>query len=201
MEKIDCIQIVKDLRDKKYLEEKKRAIKQAEEGTNLLEKCVLLRVYTSPQSTDAEKLIKKDLNIQNAGDNISGDGIKNGIKYEIKVSLHDEKCKVNIRQIRPHHDVDYYIIVALNLFEGENGKAYIFKIPSDVVYDLVVDYGGYTHGTVAKNGVITKESIKDKNKLYEYSLSPDPNSEAGNKSKRLWEEFLKYEQNYKEDEF
>lgn len=201
MEKINCNQIVEDLRDKKHLKEKKDAIKQAKDSKDLWEKCVLLRVYTSPQSTDAEKLIKSDLELSNALCNNSGDCIKNGTKYEIKVSVHDEKCKVNIRQIRPHHDIDFYLIVTFNLYEGTKGKAYIFKIPSNIIYDLVVDYGGYTHGTVSKNGIISKNSIGDKSKLYEYSLSPDPNAENGNKSKKLWNEFLKYEVNYSKHEF
>jgi hypothetical protein len=106
MKSIDCIEIVKGLRANKFLEEKELAILQATESKDLWEVCVLLRVYTSPQSTDAEKIIKKNLQINNAKDNISGDGVKNGIKYEIKVSVHDVNCKVNIRQIR-------YIIILI----------------------------------------------------------------------------------------
>ena len=110
MLKIDCDKIAKDLRDENNIEIKKKAIKKAEESKDLWEKCVLLRKFTSPQSTEAEKLIKLDLDLKDALDNISGDGIKKGVKYEIKTSLHDVKCKVNIRQIRPHHDIDFYIL-------------------------------------------------------------------------------------------
>ena len=201
MKKIDYKKIAKELKDKKHLEEKETALKQAKESTNLLEKCVLMRKFTSPQSMDAEKLIKNDLQIQNALDNKSGDGIKNNVKYEIKVSVHDEKCKVNIRQIRKHHSIDFYIIVSLNLFKGENGEANIFKIPSNIIYELVEEYGAYTHGTVSKNGKISKESLKDKKMVYEYSLTADPNAKEETKAKKLWNRFLEYKVDYKKELF
>jgi hypothetical protein len=201
MKNIDCEEIVKGLRANKFFEEKESAIIQATTSKNLWEVCVLLRVYTSPQSTDAEKIIKKNLQINNAEDNISGDGVKNGIKYEIKVSVHDVNCKVNIRQIRPHHNVDFYIIIAFNLFGGSKGEAYVFKIPAEVIYELVVDYGGYTHGTVSKNGIVTKESISDKNTRHEYSLTADPNATYGTKSRKLWDRFIEYKVDYTKDSF
>lgn len=201
MKKNDCEEIVKGLRGNKYLEEKIEALEQAKASKDLWEKCVLLRVYTSPQSTDAEKIIKRDLEIKNAEDNNSGDGIKNGLKYEIKVSVHDVNCKVNIRQIRPHHNIDFYIIIAFNLFGGSKGEAYVFKIPANVIYELVVDYGGYTHGTVSKNGIVTIESISDKGTRHEYSLTADPNAADGTKSKRLWDIFLEYKVDYIQDSF
>lgn len=201
MTKFDYKQIVKELKDKKYLEDKKNAIKQAQESDILLEKCVLMRVYTSPQSTDAEKIIKNDLEIKDPLDNISGDGIKNDVKYEIKVSVHDEKCKVNIRQIRPHHNIDYYIIVSLNLFKGDNGEANVFKIPAKTIYQLVAEYGGYTHGTISKNGSVTKESLEDGSKLHEYSLTADPNASEETKSKKLWNRFLEYKVEYTKESF
>lgn len=201
MPNIDYKQIVKELKEKKHLQEKENALLQAKKSKNLLEKCVLMRVYTSPQSTDAEKLIKSDLEIGDSLDNISGDGLKNNVKYEIKVSVHDEKCKVNIRQIRPHHNIDYYIIVAFNLFKGENGEANIFKIPAEVIYELVAEYGGYTHGTVSKNGVVNMESIEDKNKLHEYSLTADPNADEKSKSKKLWNRFMEYKVEYTKESF
>lgn len=201
MTKIDCIKIVKEIRDNTILKEKKQALKQANESDDIWEKCVLLRAYTSPQATDAEKLIRNDLNIGPPLNNTSGDGCKNGVNYEIKVSVHDTRCKVNIRQIRPHHNVDYYIIMTLNIFGGDLGEAYILKVPSEKLYELIPEYGGYTHGTVLRNGIITPESILDKEKDFEYSLSADPNALEGTKSRKLWNELLKYQVSYKEINF
>lgn len=201
MTKIDCIQIVQSIRSNKLVLEKQQAIKQAYESDYIWEKCVLFRKYTSPQSTDSEKLIRHDFNIGNPADAVSGDGMKNGVNYEIKVSIHDTKCKTNIRQIRPHHNVDFYIIMAFNVFGGDRGEAYVFKVPSEKIYDLVLEYGGYTHGTVKRNGVITAESIRDKSTDFEYSLSADPNANDNSKSKKLWDELMKYSVPYSADSF
>jgi hypothetical protein len=199
--KIDCVEIVKGLINESNAEYTAQSLKQARDSKILWEKCVLLRKFTTPQSTDAEKLVRHDLKIERPLNNTSGDGIKNGIKYEIKVSLHDKRCNVNIRQIRPHHTVDFYIIIAFNLFEGELGKSFIFKIPENEIYKLISNYGGYTHGTVEVNGIITLSSILDKTNKFEYSLSPDPNATKGTKAYTLWEEFLKYEVEYHENNF
>ena len=201
MTKIDCIQIVKSIRSNKLVLEKQQAIKQAYESDDIWEKCVLFRKYTSPQSTDSEKLIRHDLNIGNPADTVSGDGMKNGVNYEIKVSIHDTKCKTNIRQIRPHHNVDFYIIMAFNVFGGDRGEACVFKVPSEKIYDLVLEYGFYTHGTIKRNGVITAESIRDKTTDFEYSLSADPNAPNNTKSKKLWLELLEYSVPYSNELF
>ena len=201
MTKIDCIQIVKSIRSNKLVLEKQQAIKQAYESDDIWEKCVLFRKYTSPQSTDSEKLIRHDLNIGNPADTVSGDGMKNGVNYEIKVSIHDTKCKTNIRQIRPHHNVDFYIIMAFNVFGGDRGEAFVFKVPSEKIYDLVLEYGCYTHGTIKRNGVITAESIRDKTTDFEYSLSADPNAPNNTKSKKLWLELLEYSVPYSNELF
>ena len=201
MIKINCTQIVENIRSDKFVLEKKQAIKQAYESDNIWEKCVLFREYTSPQSTDSEKLLRHDFNIGRPVDAVSGDGMKNGVNYEIKVSIHDTKCKTNIRQIRPHHNVDFYIIMAFNVFVGDRGEAYIFKVPSDKIYDLVLEYGGYTHGTVKRNGVITAESIRDKSTDFEYSLSADSNASNSSKSKKLWIELMEYSVPYSKDSF
>jgi hypothetical protein len=199
--KIDCTQIVENIRSNKLVLEKKQAIKQAYESDDIWEKCVLFRKYTSPQSTDSEKLLRHDFNIGKPVDAVSGDGMKNGVNYEIKVSIHDTKCKTNIRQIRPHHNVDYYIIMAFNVFGGKRGEAHVFKVPSEKIYVLVFEYGGYTHVNVKRNGVITTESIRDKSTDFEYSLSADPNAANSSKSKKLWLELMKYSVPYTKDSF
>lgn len=198
---MDCKQIAKQLINESVTTYKLEALKYASQSTDLWEKCVILRKYTSPQSTEAEKLIRGDLKIGKPVDNTSGDGMKNGLNYEIKVSVHDKKCNFNIRQIRPHHNIHYYILVVFNLFEGEYGKAYILKVPSKKLYELVASYGGYTHGTVDDNGDINLESILDKSNFFEYSLTPMPNNNDGTKNKQLWLELLPFEVEYKPENF
>ena len=53
--------------------------------------------------------------------------------------MHAKNSKLNFVQIRPDHNVDYYIFIAYNMYENENiGKGHIFKIPSNNLYELIV---------------------------------------------------------------
>lgn len=94
-------------------------------------------------------------------------------------------------QIRPDHNVQYYILVCYNLFEGEIGKDYIFLIPSNILYSLIPKYGGYAHGTIERLGEITKYNLFGNN--FEYALRPNPEKQNSTKPKKLWKEFLKYQ--------
>ena len=202
MSQIDCNSIVRKMRKNMFANESELiALKQAQNSNDLWEKCVLLREYTKPQQHKAEKLVREDLQISKPIDSISGDGQKNGVNYEIKVSVHAADCKLNIRQIRPHHNVDFYIIVFFNLLGGKQGEAFAFKVPSNDLYELVYQYGGYTHGTKAKNGSITRASIKDKSRDFEYSLSADPNSADSTKSKQVWKALSHFKVPYHPDSF
>lgn len=180
--------------DKKNL---KKVIDKIDTYKTLTQKCIIVREYFVPQSTLFQDIIMKDLDIKKPINEISGDGCKNKINYEIKTSVHAKKSKINFVQIRPDHNIDYYILIAYNLYDKNSsiGKAYIFKIPSEILYELVIKYGGYAHGTCNKLGKITKNNIKGRN--CEYALRCNPNS----KNKKLWNEFLKYEVNYDKYEF
>ena len=118
--------------------------------------------------------------------------------YEIKFSGHDKNCKFNWVQFRPDHNIDYYILIGYNLFEGTVGKAYNFKIPAEDLYQLIIDYGGYAHGTNRELGRITKDNLKGRN--CEYALRINPNN-LGNKSKELWEKLQTYITPYHKDNY
>jgi len=186
---------IRDLKDKKYI------LEQIKSTTTLTGKCILARNYLTPQSTDLEAICKKDLDIGNALNSTSGDGHKNGVNYEIKASIHANKSKINFVQIRPDHDIHYYIFIAYNMYDDADtttGNAHIFKIPSQIVYDLIVRFGGYAHGTCAALGKITSDNIKSRN--CEYALRCDPNAKKG-KSFDIWNEFMKYKVEYNPDNF
>lgn len=163
-------------------------------------KCILSRNFLAPQSTIVESVWKRDLGIGNALNETSGDGHKNGINYEIKTSIHAKKSKLNFLQIRPDHNIDYYILIAYNINGEDNdkGNAHIFKIPSHIVYNLICRYGHYAHGTCTELGNITPDNIKGRNR--EYALRCDPNARKGKKFE-LWNEFLKYEVEYNSNNF
>jgi hypothetical protein len=167
--------------------------------TTLTGKCIMARSYLTPQSSDLENICKHDLKIGQSLNNTSGDGHKNGINYEIKSSVHAKNSKLNFVQIRPDHNVDYYIFIAYNMYENDNiGKGHIFKIPSNNLYELIVNYGGYAHGTCDKLENIRIDNIKGRN--CEYALRCDPNAKKG-KNLELWNEFIKYEVEYNADNF
>ena len=140
-----------------------------------------------------------DLLINKPNNETSGDGCKNNINYEIKVSLHGKQSNLNFVQIRPDHKIDFYIFIGYNMYNNNTlGKGYIFKIPSDSLYELIIDYGGYAHGTFKKLGKISQDNLKDRN--CEYVLRCDPNAKKGKKYD-LWNELLKYEVEYKHSNF
>lgn len=183
----------------KETKDKEHILEQIKNENTLTGKCILSRKYLSPQSTDLEIICKNDLDIDNALNSTSGDGHKNGINYEIKASIHANKSKINFVQIRPDHNIHYYIFIAYNMYENNTiGNAHIFKIPSHIVYDLIIRFGGYAHGTCSVLGKITKDNIKGRN--CEYALRCDPNAKKG-KNFELWNEFMKYEVEYNPDNF
>lgn len=181
-----------DTKNKQYILEKIGKQK------TLTGKCIMARKYLSPQSTDLEKICKIDLKIDDPINETSGDGHKNGNNYEIKASIHAINSKLNYVQIRPDHNVDYYIFIAYNMYtKNDIGQAYIFKVPSNIVYELIVLYGGYAHGTKSALGPITNENIKGRN--CEYALRCNPNTKKG--KSLLWEELKKYEVEYNAENF
>jgi hypothetical protein len=194
----DLLEAVKQMKLRET-KDKKHMLAEIMKAKTLTEKCILARMSLTPQSTDLETICKKDLGIGNALNSTSGDGHKNGINYEIKASIHASQSKINFVQIRPDHDIHSYIFIAYNMYENETiGNAHIFKIPSHIVYDLVVRFGGYAHGTYTALGNITSENIKGRN--CEYALRCQPNAKKG-KEFELWNEFMKYEVEYHPDTF
>lgn len=162
---------------------------------NLLTQCILCKHYLSAQqwSSILENKIKEIFDIKQKINSTSGDGVINKNNIEIKVSLGDTKGTFSFVQLRPGHSIKYYIFLTYNAYESELGKIYWFLIPSNDLYKLLQLYGSYSHGTIEKNGKITLENISKK---YEYSLRPNPIKK--DKSKKLWDELLKY--NKTEDE-
>ena len=163
--------------------------------------CLCAREYLSSQSTTIEDFIKEQLLIEDKLNETSGDGHKNGDNYEFKVSVHGKEQKFNFVQIRPRHNIDYYIFITYNIYNNDDlGEAHIFKIPSENLYNLLPEYGGYAHGTMELQGEITNESIY--NNEYEYALRVDRGiKKKDSKAHKLWNELLKYEVTFKCQDF
>ena len=198
---MDYQQLVKEMRETEKPLSQTQIIDIINKASTFTEKCILTKKYLTPQSTTMEQIIKKDLEMNDKKNQTSGDATKEGTNYEIKYSGHAKESKWNFVQIRPDHDVQMYLLLGYNMYDecDENlGKGYVFKVPAETMYDLIIKYGGYAHGTVDKLGKITKENLKGRN--CEYALRCDPNSKKG-KSKKIFDELLKYEVTYSPSNF
>jgi hypothetical protein len=141
---------------------------------NILYKCILCKKYLSSNQWGPmlEKYIKELFLLKKPKNNTSGDGCSmNNKKIEIKVSLGDSNGQFNFVQIRPDHDIDYYILMCYNVFDDELGKIYWFLCPSGELYKLLPEYGSYAHGTITKLGKIEPHNIYGHN--HEYALRPN----------------------------
>jgi hypothetical protein len=198
---MDFKQLVKEMREKEESLSTKEIEDIIDKARTFTEKCILIKKYLTPQSAITEKIIKKDLKMENKINQTSGDARKNSNNYEIKYSGHAKKSMWNFVQIRPDHDVQDYVLLGYNMYDESDkdiGKGYVFKVPAEKMYNLVINYGGYAHGTVGKLGKITKDNIKGRN--CEYALRCDPNSKQG-KNKEIFDELLKYEITYSDSHF
>ena len=108
--------------------------------------------------------------------------------YEIKASNGGkENNKFNYVQLRMNHNCEYiltaYYICYHNL---ENlGELFIFKLNKENLKSLIVNYGGYAHGTIGELGKITIEDLNDVTNQKEYAIRP----KYGDK---CWNELLEF---------
>ena len=104
-----------------------------------------------------------------------GDCTRNGLFYEIKSSMCINTNQFNFVQIRVAHHIQYYILSGYHLNDTNDikgGTCYVFKIPHDVMLEIVLAYSQYAHGTIEVLGKITRESIHDPNNTKEYAVRP-----------------------------
>ena len=158
--------------------------------TNLLHKCIYCKKYLSSNQWGPllEKHVKKIFFINKPINNLSGDGnSKNNKNIEIKISLGQKNGQFNFVQIRPDHNIDFYIFMCYNMYDDKIGKIYWFLCPANKLYKLILLYGEYAHGTKEKLGDINSNNMFGHN--YEYALRPNPISK-GIKN-QLWNKLIK----------
>ena len=183
---LELTTLVKEMRQRSGHKEK------CKREQDLLTKCIYCKRYLSSQEWSGimETYIKGTLGIEPSKNNNSGDGFKNNKNIEIKVTLGAEDGQFNIVQIRPDHDVHLYLLVCYDMYEGEKGQVYVILLTAAVMYELVLKYGGYAHGTVSKLGKITELNMFNRN--LEYALRPNPRTNTTNKPYKLWCELLNH---------
>ena len=138
--------------------------------------CVIRRLSSQQFGPLLEQYVTNKYNFtKNKAKDCTGDCNKQGKSMEIKVSTGgNSRNKFNYVQLRPFHACDEYILTAFHLsFENvmTNGDFYIFKIPKQDMNTLIVNYGGYAHGTVKKLGSITHASLTNTSTM-EYAIRP-----------------------------
>lgn len=152
---------------------------------------VLAKTFLNPQAYGAvlEAWAKNFLGMTKVTDKLSGDLHSKGKNYEVKCSVSSKTGSFNYLQIRPHHQIDEYILINYSI---ELDEVIWIKIPSKKLYELFPDFGGYAHGTEVTHGKITMESIAENiEKQYEYVLRPNM-EKPGTKPHKLWIELSKY---------
>lgn len=134
--------------------------------------CVIEKISAQSYGPLLEKYIQNKFGYSKTkAEKCEGDCSKGGERFEIKVSLGGSTHKkFNYVQIRPSHSCNFYIFTAYHLAEENlhtEGELYIFKIPGESLKSILVEHGGYAHGTVKEHGKITKDGL-----LKEYALRP-----------------------------
>jgi len=148
--------------------------------------CVLNNISAQQYGPLLEKyiLLKNNFKKNSAAD-CNGDCSKDGKNAEVKASLGGAKhTKFNWVQIRVSHDINYYILTAYHL-TTENveteGELYVFNVPKSEMIPLIVQHGGYAHGTIKEYGKITADLDQTK----EYAIRPT----YGDK---CWKDFMRF---------
>lgn len=184
--------------DVEYMRNKISKIDDIKKEKKILRKVILCKRHLSSNQWGSllEKSLIKLFKLTKTKKKDEGDCVKGVLKLEIKVSLGDKKGQINFVQIRPDHDIDYYLLMVYNLNYGVIGKLYFILIPSSELYSLLPEYGGYAHGTIQKLGKITSDNIRGRN--CEYALRPNIYLDKPTKSVILWSKLLRYQKTEQE---
>ena len=152
--------------------------------------CVINELSGQQSGPFIENYIRTKNNFtKNTASKCNGDCSKDNKNAEIKASIGGAKHeKFNWVQLRPSHNIQYYILTAyhLNTLNVETGgELYIFSVPKEDMLPLIAKYGGYAHGTVEELGPITLDDIKNETNEKEYAIRPVYGKEC-------WAEFMKF---------
>lgn len=152
---------------------------------------VVCKHYLPGQSygTLLEAFLKRKFDIGTKQNETSGDGTSKRGNIEIKVSLGQKGDKWCMQQIRPHHNVGFYLVMLYSLQDDE--VTYLL-IPHRDVLELVLKHcTSYAHGTKELNGTqISKELIN--RTTHEYGLFFNKFAKKGTKPRQIWDDLSNY---------
>lgn len=121
-------------------------------------------------------LINKFKYTKNSASLCIGDCVKSGVNTEVKASLGGSKHnEFNYVQLRPSHNIQSYLLTAYYLSKENvetGGDLYVFRVPKVDMCSIILNHGGYAHGTNSEHGRISLESLQDPTSKKEYAIRP-----------------------------
>lgn len=139
--------------------------------------------FLLPQSKGSlvEKFLCKKMNYQRVPSSFNKGDAKdnNNNYYEFKTSFTNKDEKLNIRQIRPWQNVDFYYCFYIN--ENDIDKSVFFVLTKDEMLKEIEECGGYTHGTKKAN---------ENNQNKEFSITIDVYNIKNTTTKRWYDLYL-----------
>ena len=118
---------------------------------------------------------------KNKASDCLGDLHHDGVNVEVKASLGGKtNNKFNYVQLRVNH-VCEYLLTAYYLDESNIdslGELFIFRLTKEQIRPLLLQFGGYAHGTIAKLGPITMEELQNTSNDKEYAIRPKYNDKC-----------------------
>ena len=123
-----------------------------------------------------ESYLKEKYNmIKNSASLCIGDLKHNDVDLEIKASNGGKNNnKFNYVQLRMNHACEYLLTAYYVCQDNIEmlGELFIFKINKEILRNLILNHGGYAHGTIAQLGAITIQDLEDPNNDKEYAIRP-----------------------------
>jgi hypothetical protein len=133
---------------KQYIDSGKSTLNDIEKGKDFFTSIAFLNAQS--KSPKIEHFIRKKLQHNAVNSNTDqGDGEKDGVYYEYKISTTNKNEKINALQIRLWQEIDFYLLGYIDEKQFENSRLYL--IPHEDMKNLCNEYGTPTHGTEIAN--------------------------------------------------
>lgn len=132
----------------RYIDNGKNTLDDIEKGIDFFSAIAFLNAPSKSPKT--EHFIRKKLQ-HNPIKSFEGqgDGEKDGIFYEYKISFTNKNEKINALQIRLWQKIDYYILGYIDEINFNESRLYL--VPHKDMESLCNQYGSATHGTKDAN--------------------------------------------------
>lgn len=136
---------------------------------------------TQKKAPLVEKFLCKKMNYQPVSASFNKGDAKdnNNNYYEFKTSFTNKDEKLNIRQIRPWQNIDFYYCFYIN--ENDIDKSVFFVLTKDEMLKEIENVGSYTHGTKKAN---------ENNQNKEFSITIDVYNMKNITTKRWYDLYL-----------